>query len=204
MDEGNGIIWRSFGGVAVIAPEVHALVQEGDEVPVIRVGRGRVKSDIMENPEIREVGKGGKAGKRFGHIAAIQQVNGGIGEEVSGAGHVRHVEPRGVYALNEGAVGFGGLDKSEFFQGFAHEVGEVGSEFVSQGRSAGQYGQRRKPGEKMAVIQEGRQTTYVVVMKVGDEDGLRFFYQIFFYEAGIYGKAAVYEESLALPGEDRR
>ena len=117
MDEGNGIIWRSFRGVAVVAPQVHALDQKGDEIFIVGMGRGRVKSDIMKNPEIREVGKGGKAGKRSGHIAAIQQVNGGIGEEVSRAGHVRHVKAGGVYALNEGAVGFGGLEESEFFQG---------------------------------------------------------------------------------------
>ena len=42
----------------------------------------------------------------------------------------------------------------------------------------------------------------MVVMKVRNEDGLWFFYQIFFYEAGIYGKAAVYQESFALPGEE--
>ena len=54
----------------------------------------------------------------------------------------------------------------------------------------------------MSVIEEGRQATYVIVMKVRNQDSLRFFYQIFLYEAGIYGKAAVYEESLALPGEE--
>lgn len=52
MDEGNGIIRRSFCGVAVVAPEFHALTQEGDQLPVIGVGRGRVRSDIMKNPEL--------------------------------------------------------------------------------------------------------------------------------------------------------
>ena len=117
MDEGDGIIRRSFCGVAVVAPQIHALVQKGDEIFIVGTGRGRLKSHIMENPEIGQMGKGRKAGKRSGHIAAIQQVDIGVGEEVSGTGHMRHVKAGGVYALNEGAVGFGGLEESEFFQG---------------------------------------------------------------------------------------
>lgn len=204
MDQGDGIIRRSFCGVAVVAPEVYTLTQEGDQVPVVGVGRGWVKSNIMKNPEIGQVRKGGEGGERPGDIAAIQQVDVGVGEEVSGTGHVRHVETIGFYALNERAVGFGGLKESKFFQGLAHEIGEVGSEFVSERWGAGQHRHRRKPGEKMSVIQESRQATYVIIMKVRNQDSLRFFYQIFLYEAGIYGKAAVYEESLALPGKEGR
>ena len=204
MDERYGIVRWGFCGVAVVAPEVYALTQKRDKVPVIRMGGGRVKSNIVENPEIGEVGKGGEIREGPGNIATVQQVDSGISEKISGAGHVRHVKARGVYALNEGAVGFGGLKESKFFQRFAHEVSEVGSEFISQLRSASQHRRRRKPGEKMSVIQKGRQATYMVVMKVGDEDGLRFFYQIFLYQAGIYGKATVYEEGFALPGEEGR
>lgn len=88
--------------------------------------------------------KGGKGGERPGDIAAIQQVDGGIGEKVSRAGHMRHVKAIGFYALNERAVGFGGLKENEFFQRFPHEVSKIGLELVSQGRSASQYGHRQR------------------------------------------------------------
>ena len=92
MDEGDGIIRRSFCGVTVVAPQVHALVQEGDEVLIVCMRGSPVKGNIMENPEIGQVRKGGEGGDRSGNIAAIQQVDSGIGEKVSRAGHVRHVK----------------------------------------------------------------------------------------------------------------
>lgn len=52
MDEGNRIIRGGFSRIAVVAPQVHALDQKGDEIFIVGMGRGRVKSDIMKNPEI--------------------------------------------------------------------------------------------------------------------------------------------------------
>jgi hypothetical protein len=37
---------------------------------------------------------------------------------------------------------------------------------------------------------------------VGDEDGLGFLHEVFLGKAGIDGKAAIYEEGFAFPGEE--
>jgi hypothetical protein len=57
-------------------------------------------------------------------------------------------------------------------------------------------------GKKVAMVQESGETANVVVVEVGDEDGLRFFHEVFLDEAGIDGKAAIYEEGFAFPGEE--
>ncbi len=74
MDERDGIIWGGFCGVAVIAPQVHALAQEGDEVFLISLRGGSVKGDIMKTPEIGQVRKGGEAG---GEVCRYRRCGGG-------------------------------------------------------------------------------------------------------------------------------
>lgn len=115
---------------------------------------------------------------------------------------MRHVKARCVKAFQIRAVGFGSEDSSKAFQRLPHEVGKVGVELLTKFWGAGEKGGRGELGEKVAMVQESGETADVVVVEVGDEDGLGFFHEVFLDEAGIDGKAAIYEEGFAFPGEE--
>jgi len=115
---------------------------------------------------------------------------------------VRHVKARCVKAFQIRAVGFGGEDSSKTFQRLPHEVGKVGMELLTKFWGAGEKGRRGELRKKVAMVQKGGETADVVVVEVGDEDGMGFFHEVFLDEAGIDGKAAVYEEGFAFPGEE--
>jgi len=57
--EWDWIIWWCLSWVAVIAPEIVALLVKGNQLSIMCVSRGPVKGYIVEDPE---VGEGGKAG----------------------------------------------------------------------------------------------------------------------------------------------
>jgi hypothetical protein len=107
-----------------------------------------------------------------------------------------------VKAFEIGAVVFGGEDGGKAFQRLSHEVGEVGAELLAEFWGAGEDGGGGKLRDKVAMVEEGGEASDVIVVEVGDEDGLRFFHEVFLDEAGIDGKAAIYEEGFAFPGEE--
>jgi hypothetical protein len=107
-----------------------------------------------------------------------------------------------VKAFEIGAVVFGGEDGGKAFQWLSHEVGEVGVELLAEFWGAGEHGGRGKFRDKVAMVEECGEAPDMIVVEVGNEDGLRFLHEVFLNEAGIDGKAAIYEEGFAFPGEE--
>jgi hypothetical protein len=107
-----------------------------------------------------------------------------------------------VKAFEIGAVVFGGEDSSKAFQRLSHEVGEVSAELLAEFWGAGEDGGGGKFRDKVAMVEECGEASDVIVVEVGDEDGLGFLHEVFLDEAGIDGKAAIYEEGFAFPGEE--
>jgi hypothetical protein len=115
---------------------------------------------------------------------------------------VGHVKACCVKAFEIGSVVFGGEDGGKAFQRLSHEVGEVGVELLAEFWGAGEDGGGGKFRDKVEMVEEGGEAPDVVVVEVGDEDGLGFLHEVLLDEAGIDGKAAIYEEGFAFPGEE--